>query len=110
MAPSALREPLPQQDILKSDLLKAKDAPFVYRNDSLKKPVADDFMYAFKYNFPLPIYGNGAYVFDFTEDDEKNQQAIADHFLRELEQVIQSRDAKAFADLFLDSGESDTCP
>jgi hypothetical protein len=100
MAPSAIYERVAQQQIL-----QVENAPFFYRNDTLKKPVADDFMYAFKYNFPLPTHDSGADVLDFTEDDETNKRDIAERFLKELEQVIQSRDSKAFADLFLDSGE-----
>ena len=101
MAPSAISEPLAQQDFL-----KVKNAPLAYRNGIWKKPVADDYMYAFKYNFPLPTHDDGADVLDFEEDDETNERAIADRFLKELEQVVQSRDSKAFADLFLYSGES----
>lgn len=109
MAPSAVYEPVVQKDIFENDLLKVQNAPLLYRNQIAQKPVADDYMYAFKYNFPLPTHEEGADVLDFTEDDEKNQEAVADRFLKEMEQVIQSRDAKAFADLFLQSGESDYC-
>ncbi|KAJ9649829.1 hypothetical protein H2198_010847 [Neophaeococcomyces mojaviensis] len=104
MAPSAVYEPVVQKDIFENDLLKVQNAPLLYRNQIAQKPVADDYMYAFKYNFPLPTHEEGADVLDFTEDDEKNQEAVADRFLKEMEQVIQSRDAKAFADLFLQSG------
>lgn len=107
MAPSAVHdEPLPQIDSLKSNLLKAQNAPFVYRNDTLKKPVADDYMYAFKYNFPLPTHGDEADILDFSESDETDKEALAHQFLQELQQVIQSRDAKTFANMFLDSGGS----
>jgi hypothetical protein len=87
-------------------LPKTDNTPVAYGNDARKKPVADDYMYAFKYNFPLPIHGNDTDVLDFTEDDETNQWTIAEQFVKGLEQVIQSRDSKAFANLFLDSGKS----
>lgn len=87
------------------ELSKVENAPFTYHNDALRKPVADDYMYLFKYNFPLPTYGDGMNVLDFTEDDEKNGRKIADSFVKQLEQIIQSRDSQAFAELFLSCGE-----
>lgn len=100
MAPSVASEPLSQEAIL-----DVKNAPFAYRANTWKPLVEDDFMYDFKYNFPLPTHGVGAEIFDFTVDDEKNKQAIAEGFLKELEQIIQARDSQAFAGLFLDSGK-----
>ena len=93
--------------VTERDIENVKNAPFAYRNDTWKKPIADDYKYALKYNFPLPSHGQGAEILDFTVEDENNKQKIADTFLKELERIIQSRDAKAFADLFLDSGMSD---
>lgn len=99
MAPSAIIEPPAPKE-----LFRVENAPRAYRNDTFKKPVADDYMYAFKYNFPLPTYTDGD-VLDFTKDDEKNREQTADHFVKNLEQIIQSRDSAAFAELFLDCGE-----
>jgi hypothetical protein len=112
MAPSAIYETVAQVPVGQKQLLKVKDAPTAYRNDTWKGPVADDYMYAFKYNFPLPTHDNsdGSDALDFTEDDEMHRRAIAERFLNQLELVIQSRDSKAFADLFLYSGESDQTP
>lgn len=110
MAPSAIYEPVSRQELLKSDIHKIRDAPFVYRNELAKKPVADDYMYAFKYNFPLPAHGKGGDVLDFTPEEEADAGAIAGRFLKELEQVIESRDAEAFAGLFVDSGEMTVKP
>lgn len=87
-----------------NDIENVKHAPFAYRNDTVKKPLADDYKYAFKYNFPLPTHDKGADILDFTDEDEKNKQGTADKFLKVLERTIQDRDAKAFANLFLDSG------
>lgn len=106
MAPSAVYQhaaPIPTFN--KNDILKVRDAPYAYRNDTWEKPVADDYMYAFKYNFPLPTHDENSNVLDFTQDDEQCLQAIAVRNLKQLEQVIQSRDSKAFAKLFLDSGK-----
>lgn len=109
MAPSAIYHgPLAPNTINKSDLLKVQNAPFVYRNDTTQKPVADDYMYSFKYNFPLPTYGDGTDVLDFDADEESQSCDVAERFLKEFEQIIQSRDAKAFADLFLQGGEFGT--
>ncbi len=107
MAPSAIYETVAQEPVAQKQLLKVKNAPTAYRNDTSKGPVADDYMYAFKYNFPLPTHGDDSEVLDFIEDDETNRRAVAEKFLKQLEQVIQSRDSKAFADLFLYSGEID---
>ena len=104
MAPSAISEPLAQKSPLKTQtaLHTVRDV-----NGDGKKPVADDYMYAFKYNFPLPTYGDGKQILDFSRDDETEEVKIANRFLKELEQVIQSRDSKAFADLFLACGNFD---
>lgn len=100
MAPSAIIEhPAPKE------LSRVKNAPLTYRDDTWEKPVADDYMYAFKYNFPLPIYGAGNIAQDFSEDDERDRKEIAHRFLKKLELIGQSRDSEAFAELFLDCGE-----
>lgn len=106
MSPSAVYQPVVETPIFnKNDLLKVQHAPFTYRNTTCKKPVADDYMYAFKYNFPLPTYNDGTNVLDFTQKDESGLEAIALRVLKQMEQVIQSRDSQAFADMFLDCGK-----
>lgn len=105
MAPSAVIEPPGPKE-----LFKIENAPLSYQNDTWKKPVADEYMYAFKYNFPLPTYGDSKDVLDFSEDDVNNREKIAARFIKQLEQVIQSRDSKAFSDLFYYSGECDGIP
>lgn len=106
MAPSAIHQPVLQTSTFnKNDLLRVKNAPFTYRNDTVKKPVADDYMYAFKYNLPLPTHDSGANVLDFTQEDEQDSDAIALRVLKRMEQIIASRDSQAFAELFLDNGE-----
>lgn len=106
MAPSAIYQPVVQPPLFnKGDLLKVKNAPYSYGNNTWKKPVADDYMYAFKYNATLPTRENNPDVLDFTREDEQNVQEIAQSALQQLEQVIQSRDSKAFAHSFLDCGK-----
>lgn len=105
MAPSAIIEPLGPKE-----LLKVENAPLGYQNNTWAKPVADDYMYAFKYNFPLPTYGDSKDVLDFSEDDTNHREEIADRFLKQLEQVVQSRDSKAFSELFYYCGECDNAP
>ncbi|CAH0055956.1 unnamed protein product [Clonostachys solani] len=99
MAPGAITEPSAE-----ADLFKTKNAPIAYRNESWKKPVADDYMYHFKYNFDLPTHENNDYILDFTEEEERNVHMIAKQYVKDISQVIQSKDSKAFADLFLDIG------
>lgn len=99
MAPGAITKPPAEVD-----LFKTKNAPTAYRNETWKKPVADDYMYDFKYNFDLPTHENSDYIRDFTEEEERNVYTIAKQYVEEISQVIQSKDSKAFADLFLDIG------
>lgn len=99
MSPAVGSQPLTEDDIL-----KVKNTPYVYRNETWEKPLADDFMYAFKYNFPLPTHGQNTDILGITADDEKSKQVIAEDFLKKLEQIIQAGDSKKFADLFLDTG------
>lgn len=105
MAPSAIIEPPGPKE-----LFRVENAPLAYQNDTWKKPVADDYMYAFKYNFPLPTHGNGKDVLNFSEDDASHREEIAHRFIKQLEQVIQSRDSRAFSELFYYSGESEDVP
>jgi hypothetical protein len=107
MAPSAIYEPVAPKQLSPKQLLKVENMPTAYRNNTWKRPVADDYMYAFKYNFPLPTTGDDSDVLDFTEEDEAKRGTTAEQFLQKFALVIQSRDSKAFADLFLYSGESD---
>lgn len=101
MAPTAISVPLAE-----AELAKAKNAPTAYRNDTWKKPVADNYLYDFKYNFPLPTHGKSGDILDFTEEESKNLQAIAEEYVKDLGQIIQRGDSSAFARLFLDIGES----
>ncbi|PLB51483.1 putative flavo protein [Aspergillus steynii IBT 23096] len=85
-----------------SDIDNVKNAPFTYKNAFTKPPLSDDFMYDFKYDFPLPTIGS-ADILDFSAEDEKHKNATAEQFLKDLERIIERHDSKAFAELFLDN-------
>lgn len=91
--------------VSQKDIEDVKNAPFYYRNPNRKAPVADDFMYAFKYNSPLPTHDGKTDIIDFAAEDEHNKKDIANQFVKELEQIVQAKDADAFAGLFLNSGK-----
>ncbi|CAG5186715.1 uncharacterized protein ALTATR162_LOCUS11681 [Alternaria atra] len=67
-----------------------------------KPPVADDFMYDFKYNHPLPT--TDLLGIDIPADC--NAQTEAEGIVERLSNAMRKGDAHAFADLFLDYGES----
>ncbi|KAJ5622727.1 Flavoprotein [Penicillium herquei] len=91
-------------NITEDEILKVKNAPFHYRKDEVKKPLEDDFMYEFKYNFPLPTHGHDSKFLDFTVEDEKNKDNIASQLVKSITRSIQTRDSKEFAGLFVQNG------
>ena len=64
-------------------------------------PVADDFMYAFKYNAPLPTTD----VLGIAVPNDCVPQRAADEMVARLSEVCATGHAAAFADLFLESGK-----
>ncbi|KAJ5776322.1 uncharacterized protein N7511_001333 [Penicillium nucicola] len=69
-------------------------------HDNVPKPVADDFMYDFKYNHKLPttdILGVGI-------PNDCNAQKQAEEIMARLSKATLEADAQAFAGLFLDYG------
>jgi hypothetical protein len=99
MAPTAVYEPSSQTDIsdLKSKIVNGhveleRDAP---------PPVADNFMYDFKYNHSLPtIESLGVEV-----SPDVNTNEVAESLAAELAGVWSSGNAAGFTDMFLDYGE-----
>jgi hypothetical protein len=85
-------EPLPE---IKSDIVIGK-------NEVPKPPVADDFMYDFKYNHPLPT----TELLGTEIPADCDAQAEAEGIVGKLSSAMGQRDADAFTDLFLDYGES----
>ncbi|KAM0550293.1 hypothetical protein ACHAPJ_008963 [Fusarium lateritium] len=65
-----------------------------------KPPVADDFMYDFKYNHTLPTTDVLGIEIPADADAQKEAQGIVDN----LSDALAKGDAQAFADLFLDYG------
>ncbi|RYN16496.1 hypothetical protein AA0119_g12229 [Alternaria tenuissima] len=72
------------------------------KNEVPKPPVADDFMYDFKYNHPLPTTD----ILGIDIPADCNAQLEAEGIVEKLSTVMRKGDANAFADLFLDYGES----
>jgi len=66
-----------------------------------KPPVADDYMYDFKYNHALPTTDVLGIEIPADTDAQKEAQGIVDN----LSDALAKGDAQAFADLFLDYGE-----
>lgn len=64
-------------------------------------PVADDYMYAFKYNHELPTID----VLGVDIAADINPQKEAEGIVDELSKTLGSGDANGFANLFLDYGE-----
>jgi len=64
-----------------------------------QKPVADDYMYDFKYNAPLPFIGKEA-----IEVDDSAVQTLSEAFATDLYAALKNNDAKAFSGLFLPNG------
>jgi hypothetical protein len=71
-------------------------------NDAAQSPpVADDYMYDFKYNHPLPT--TDVLGVEFPKDC--NAQAEADGIVKRLSDALGSSDPDAFTEMFLEHGE-----
>lgn len=66
-----------------------------------KPPVADDFMYDFKYNHPLPTTD----LLGIAIPAECNAQLEAEGIVKRLSAAMENGNAPAFTDLFLESGK-----
>ncbi len=87
--------------------LKAKVvANHVELESSPPPPVADHYMYDFKYNHPLPTVD----VLGVDIPKDCDVQEVATTLVARLSDALSSGDADAFAALFLDSGKSITAP
>ncbi|KAK4928508.1 hypothetical protein LTR66_016224, partial [Elasticomyces elasticus] len=69
-------------------------------HDQVQKPVADDFMYDFKYNHPLPTTDVLGIDIPADCDAQKEAEGIAAN----LSKATSEEDPHAFAELFLDYG------
>ena len=70
-------------------------------HDQVPKPVADDFMYDFKYNHALPTFDVLGIEIPADCDAQKEAEAI----LASLSDALGKGDAQAFTDLFLEYGK-----
>lgn len=64
-------------------------------------PVAEDFMYDFKYNYPLPT----ADILGVKVPADCNAQLEADAILANLADAMETGNAQRFTELFLEHGE-----
>lgn len=102
MAPTAVTATTPHVNI--ADLKAKVVGDHVEVVEDHKPPVADDFMYDFKYNHSLPT--NEALGHDVPADVDANHEA--EKLTRLLEQALSTGNAQAFTDLFLDYGRYQT--
>lgn len=66
-----------------------------------KPPVADDFMYDFKYNHPLPTTNVLGVEIPASCDAQKEAEGIVE----KISEAMSKGDAQAFTDLFLKAGQ-----
>jgi hypothetical protein len=83
------------------DIANIKPKSTISHVDSSNLPVADDFMYDFKYNHPLPTSD----VLGIEIPTDCNAQREAEGIMAGLSDAMGKGDARAFADMFLDYGE-----
>jgi hypothetical protein len=65
-------------------------------------PLADNYMYDFKYNHALPTTD----LLGTTVDVDVDAKQVADGLVSQLETILGNGDAEGFADLFVDYGRS----
>lgn len=100
MAPTATSFPEAGADVDIANLKAKVVAGHVEVVEDHKPPVADDFMYDFKYNHTLPTID--ALGVDIPQS--VNAQVEAEALVQTLLQVLGKGDAPSFAELFLDYG------
>lgn len=72
-----------------------------FNHDQVPKPVADDFMYDFKYNHDLPTTD----ILGVNIPTDCDAQKEAEGIVSRLSTITSEGDAQGFAGLFLDYGE-----
>ncbi|KAJ5652575.1 hypothetical protein N7507_010001 [Penicillium longicatenatum] len=98
MAPSIVQEFVDADPISKGTAIKSKFAAL--NHDNVPKPVADDFMYDFKYNHPLPTTD----ILGVEIPADCDAQRAAEGIVARLSKAASDENAEAFAGLFLDYG------
>ncbi|KAM0261466.1 hypothetical protein ACHAPA_009786 [Fusarium lateritium] len=81
-------------------LANPKSKTVVLDHDNVPKPVADDFMYDFKFNHCLPTTD----ILGLDIPTDCNAQKEAEDIVARLSEVTAKADAHAFSDLFLEYG------
>lgn len=106
MAPSRI-EPDAQADHLAPGLAAVKGRTSLKQTDGVQEastpPVADDYMYDFKYNHALPTKD----VLGFQIASDCDAQKEANGIVEQLSRVMNDGNAQAFAELFLEYGKVD---
>ena len=92
--------PAPQVDLI--DVKSKVVVDNVELEASPAPPVADDFMYDFKYNHPLPT----PQTLGISVPVGCNAQKAAEDVASQLSKVLIAGDATAFGELFLEFGQS----
>ncbi|KAK7225433.1 hypothetical protein V2G26_013436 [Clonostachys chloroleuca] len=86
--------------VIEGPALDAKSEVTVTHHEIPKPPVADDFMYDFKYNHALPTTD----VLGIEIPSNCNAQVEAEGIVKNLSNAMGAGDAQAFTDLFLEYG------
>lgn len=95
--------PFVQESTVIDSIPKAKSQPerVALDHDNVQKPVADDFMYDFKYNHGLPTTD----ILGIEIPTDCDAQKEASDIVTSLSKATTEEDAQAFAGLFLDYGQ-----
>jgi hypothetical protein len=100
MAPIATRDLTTDSKADLTDLKAKVVVNHVELDETPPPPVADNFMYDFKYNHPLPTIGGSAVDIPADCDAQKEAEAV----VARLSEAMGNGDARSFANMFLDFG------
>jgi len=103
MAPSRIENDAHSNVLADASALKAKadHKQMEMAREASTPPVADDFMYDFQYNHPLPTTEALGICIPSDCDAQKEANGIVE----QLSRVMGDGDAQAFTDLFLEHGK-----
>jgi hypothetical protein len=101
MAPHAEYEPTIYHNVDITNLKAKVVANHVELDQTPKPPVADDFMYDFKFNHALPT--SDVLGIEVSPDCDAHKEAEA--IVSQLSGVMRDGDAQAFTNMFIEYGE-----
>jgi hypothetical protein len=101
MAPHAINDDFVDRKIGLADIKSKVIVDHVELDVKPAPPVADDFMYDFKYNHPLPTSDVLGLAVPSDCDASKEAEAL----IAQLSRVMEDSDPEAFAELFLEHGK-----